>query len=207
MQLAKNNAVTNSDQSNSERIEVVIGHNVRQLRHDLDLTVTALAAATGLSAGMLSKIESGTTSPSLSTLGAIADALNVSIRDLLKTDDENPACSLVKAGTGMRASRRGTKVGHHYSLLIDRMLVPDSSLEPYLIRLDEKSIAYTTFRHNGDEMIYLLSGRMKYRHGARSYLLEPGDTLVFDANVRHGPEEILKVPTSYLSFVVSKHET
>ena len=58
-------------------LEVSIGRRVRHLRQRLQLTATELAAEAGLSPGMLSKIENGGTSPSLSTLRALARALNV----------------------------------------------------------------------------------------------------------------------------------
>ena len=79
-------------------IEQEIGTEVRRLRKSLDLTVTELGAAAGISAGMLSKIENGTISPSLSTLSALAHALNVSISDLFAETDERRDCSFVRAG-------------------------------------------------------------------------------------------------------------
>src|SRR5688572_17710737 len=60
-------------------LEVGIGTEVRRLRKGLDLTVSELGIAAGISAGMLSKIENGGISPSLATLDALAKALNVPI--------------------------------------------------------------------------------------------------------------------------------
>ena len=56
-------------------LEQAIGREVRTLRKALGLTVSDIAGATGLSVGMLSKIENGNTSPSLTTLQALARAL------------------------------------------------------------------------------------------------------------------------------------
>jgi mannose-6-phosphate isomerase-like protein (cupin superfamily) len=61
---------------------------------------------------------------------------------------------------------------------------------------------YTEFRHAGVEFIYMLSGKVRYRHGDRSYVLEPGDALFFDAAARHGPEELMKAPMNYLSIII-----
>src|SRR5580698_9478243 len=69
-------------------IEEEIGIQVRRLRKGFDLTVVELGAAAGISAGMLSKIENGSISPSLSTIGALAKALNVSISSLFAETDE-----------------------------------------------------------------------------------------------------------------------
>lgn len=182
-------------------LEAEIGQQVRGLRQSLGLTVAELGSAARVSKGMLSKIENGAISPSLETLSGLAKALNVSIQDLFRTADDEPNCSFVKAGTGTRMNRRGTKVGHHYDLLVSQSLKGNTGIEPYLITLDQHSVAHTTFRHGGHEFIFVLTGTLKYRHGDKSYLLERGDTLCFDASVRHGPEQLISAPITYLSIV------
>src|SRR5882724_10759515 len=182
-------------------LESEIGAEVRRLRKDLDLTVSELGIAAGISAGMLSKIENGSISPSLSTLSALAKALNVPIAGLFRENDEQRDCSFVKAGTGVRIERRGTKAGHLYDLL-GHTVGGDITVEPYLITLKGDAVPYTDFRHAGVEFIYMLSGKVRYRHADRSYLLEPGDALFFDAAARHGPEELIKAPMEYLSIII-----
>src|SRR4051812_295836 len=130
---------------------------------------------------MLSKIENGAISPSLATLGALAKALNVPISRLFSETEERRDCSFVKAGQGLRIERRGTKAGHRYDLL-GHSLAGEIGVEPFLITLDEDAVAYTNFRHAGVEFIYMLSGKVKYRHADRLYLLQPGDALFFDAS-------------------------
>jgi mannose-6-phosphate isomerase-like protein (cupin superfamily) len=49
----------------------------------------------------------------------------------------------------------------------------------------------------------MLTGRVRYRHGDRSFVLNPGDSLFFDSASSHGPEEIGKSPCSYLSVIIS----
>ena len=49
----------------------------------------------------------------------------------------------------------------------------------------------------------MLSGEVTYRHADRSYLLQPGDSLFFDAEAPHGPEELRQLPARYLSIIVS----
>jgi transcriptional regulator with XRE-family HTH domain len=185
----------------SRSIEEEIGTEVRRLRKSLDLTVAELGAAAGISAGMLSKIENGTISPSLATLAALSKALNVSISSLFAESDERRDCSFVKAGSGVRIDRRGTKAGHLYDLL-GHSLAGDIGVEPYLITLKQDAQPYTNFRHAGVEFIYMLSGKVRYRHADRTYVLEPGDALFFDAAARHGPDELIKAPMQYLSIIV-----
>jgi len=182
-------------------LESEIGAEVRRLRKDLDLTVAELGAAAGISAGMMSKIENGSISPSLATLSALAKALNVPIARLFRENGEERDCSFVKAGQGVRIERRGTKAGHLYDLL-GHSLGGDVVVEPYLITLKGDAVPYTDFRHAGVEFIYMLSGKVRYRHADRLYLLEPGDALFFDAAARHGPEELIKAPMTYLSVII-----
>jgi transcriptional regulator with XRE-family HTH domain len=186
-------------------LEASIGFEVRRLRKAIDLTVAELGAAAGISAGMLSKIENGSISPSLGTLDALAKALNVPISRLFAETDERRDCSYVKAGTGVRIERRGTKAGHRYDLL-GHSLGGAIAVEPYLITLAEDAAPYTHFRHAGVEFIYMLSGKVRYRHGDRTYLLEPGDALFFDAAARHGPEDLITVPMHYLSIIIYPRE-
>lgn len=182
-------------------LEAGIGLEVRRLRKALDLTVAELGLAADISAGMLSKIENGAISPSLATLDALAKALNVPISRLFAETEERRDCSFVKCGSGLRIERRGTKSGHLYDLL-GHSLAGEIGVEPYLITLKQDAVPYTHFRHAGVEFIFMLSGKVRYRHGDRSYVLEPGDALFFDAGAQHGPEELIEAPMQYLSIII-----
>ena len=48
----------------------------------------------------------------------------------------------------------------------------------------------------------MLSGKVRYRHADRSYLMEAGDALFFDAAARHGPEQLIEAPMQYLSIII-----
>jgi transcriptional regulator with XRE-family HTH domain len=182
-------------------LELEIGTEVRKLRKELDLTVAELGAAADISTGMLSKIENGSISPSLATLDALSSALNVPISSLFKEREERRDCSFVKKGQGVRIERRGTKSGHLYDLL-GHSLGGAIGVEPYLITLKSDAVAYTDFRHAGVEFIFMLTGKVRYRHAERTYVMEPGDALFFDAAARHGPEELIQAPMTYLSIII-----
>jgi transcriptional regulator with XRE-family HTH domain len=183
-------------------LEVEIGLEVRRLRKSLGLTVAEVGAAAHLSSGMLSKIENGAISPSLASLKTLAKSLNVSISHFFRVSEEQPDCSFVKAETGVRISRRGTKAGHIYNLLVSHSVGKEAAIEPYLITLGDDATTYTNFHHGGHEFIFMLAGCVKYRHGDRVFLLEKGDALFFNARTRHGPEEFVKSPIRYLSIVI-----
>jgi transcriptional regulator with XRE-family HTH domain len=182
-------------------LEAGIGAEIQRLRKYLGLTAAELAASSGISKGMVSKIENGAISPSLATLASLAKALNAPISQLFAETEERRECSFVKAGTGLRIDRRGTKAGHLYDLL-GHWITGETSVEPYLITLKEDAIPYTNFRHAGVEFLYMLSGKVRYRHADCSYIMEPGDALLFDSAARHGPEELIKGPMQYLSIII-----
>lgn len=192
---------SNAPTTGELNLEVSIGRRVRLLRQRLQLTATDLAAQAGLSPGMLSKIENGGTSPSLSTLRALARALNVPMTNFFADFEERRDCSYVRAGQGVLIERRGTKAGHHYELL-GHSLSGDIVVEPYLITLSEDANPYTQFQHDGMEFIYMLSGKVIYRHADKLYPMGPGDALFFDAGAPHGPEELVEPPMTYLSIII-----
>ncbi|MEL6205994.1 MAG: XRE family transcriptional regulator, partial [Pseudomonadota bacterium] len=182
----------------AESLEATIGKKVRSLRQGLGFTLSDLARATDLSVGMVSKIENGQTSPSLSTLKALAQTLNVPISIFFQDFGVRRDVSHVPAGRGVRIDRRGTRAGHVYELL-GHALRSAVQIEPYLISLDADAEPYTSFQHPGHEFIYMLAGRVTYRHAETSYELRPGDALFFDALAPHGPEAMPDLPARYLS--------
>ena len=182
-------------------LEQAIGLQIRHHRKLMGLTVAELAGAAGVSTGMLSKIENGQISPSLSTLQTLASALNVPISLLFSEFEERRDCSYVPAGQGVVIQRRGTKVGHQYELL-GHMLGGPVAVEPYLITLTEDAAPYTAFQHEGTELIYMLTGEVIYAHAGNSYHLKPGDSLLFDSGAPHGPERLLVKPMTYLSVIM-----
>lgn len=182
-------------------LEVSIGRKVRALRQRLQITVSELAAEAALSTGMLSKIENGGTSPSLSTLKSLARALNVPLTSFFADFEERRDCSYVQAGQGVIIERRGTKSGHRYELL-GHSIAGDVVVEPYLITLTEDAEPYALFQHEGVELIYMLTGEVVYRHADKLYPMHPGDTLFFDAGAPHGPEQLVEQPMTYLSIII-----
>ena len=183
-------------------LEVAIGREVRAFRRQKNMMVAELAQQTGLSIGMLSKIENGITSPSLTTLQTLADALSVPLTAFFRRFEENRGVVHVKSGEAVEMDRAGTRAGHQYNLL--GHLGSNSSgvmVEPYMITLTTESDVFPTFQHDGIELLYMLEGEVDYRHGNQVFLLKPGDSLFFDADAPHGPEKLTKLPARYLSVI------
>ena len=187
---------------NGPAVAVQVGANVRRLRQAQGLNSGELARSAGISAAMLSRLESGDVSPSLETLSALAEALGIATATLLKEDAASQSdAQLVRKGEGLEVVRRGTRRGHTYHLLAsDRG--PKRVFEPFLVTLTSKSEIFPEFDHPGIEFIHILEGSLRYRHGPESYLLKPGDSLTFRGDVPHGPDRLLKLPVRMLSIII-----
>ncbi|MFC3085178.1 helix-turn-helix domain-containing protein [Tabrizicola soli] len=187
----------------SERnLEAAIGREVRNFRRQQGMTVADLATVTGLSIGMLSKIENGNTSPSLTTLQVLSHAFSVPVTAFFRSYEERREAQHVKAGEHLEIERRGTRAGHQYHLL--GHIGSNNSgvvVEPYMITLTKESDTFPTFQHGGLELLFMLEGEVDYRHGEQVYPLRPGDSLFFDADAPHGPEVLVKLPARYLSVI------
>lgn len=183
-------------------LEALVGAQVRALRTALGMTIADLASAAGVSSGMLSKVETGQTSPSLATLSALAGALNMPLASFFTKFDQKSDATFVKAGHGLTIERRGSSKGHKYQLL-GHGLRSEVGVEPYLITLDETSDAFPIFQHDGVEFLYMLEGEVAYAHGDKTYVMEPGDSLFFDSNIAHGPLELRRLPAVYISVIVT----
>ena len=189
------------DATPANQLEIAIGQQVRAFRKQLHMTVAEVAGQADLSPGMLSKIENGLTSPSLATLKALSGALNVPVTAFFRKYEEERDATFVKAGQGLNIERRGTRAGHQYQLL-GHTVGKQVFVEPYLISLTEESDVFPLFQHDGVEFIYMLAGEMIYRHASQTYRLTPGDSLFFDADAPHGPEELVDLPIRFLAVIV-----
>ncbi len=183
-----------------------LGAVARRVRESQGLTLSDVAARAGISAGMLSRLETGHVTPSLETLVALADALGVKPALLLQdVGGEEEGAQRVRAGQGLEVVRRGTRRGHTYHLLAAQR-GPKKSFEPFLVTLTDKSEVFPGFQHPGTEFLYVLTGSLTYRHGSHSYPLAPGDSLSFRGEVPHGPEILGKVPIRMLSIIIYDDE-
>ena len=186
---------------NGKSLDRYLGNVIRELRLKENLTIAEVAAQAGISRGMVSKIENGQVSTSLETLSKIAQALGVSLAHLFRHYNmPSGGAQLVKSGEGMEVVRRGTRRGHTYHLLAYDQ-GPKKTFEPFLITMDDASEVFPTFEHPGSEFIHMLQGRIEYRHGRHTYMLERGDSLTFRGDIPHGPERLLELPIHFLSII------
>ncbi len=182
-----------------EALGAVIAERVREFRLVLGLTVGQLAELTGLSKGMLSKIENAQASPSLATLARLAQALKVPVTAFFRGRglNEEQDVLVVKAGRGLDMQHKNSGPGHRYQTF-GSMRAPHNSLESLLVTLTERA-TFSLYQHPGTELIYMISGRMEYLYGSSRYLLEPGDAMQFVGEVPHRPNALVELPIQFIS--------
>jgi transcriptional regulator with XRE-family HTH domain len=181
-----------------EALGAVIAERVREFRLQLGLTVGHLAEVTGLSKGMLSKIENAQASPSLATLARLSEALKVPVTAFFRGLNEEQDVLVVKAGRGLDIEHKNSGPGHRYQLL-GSMRAPHNTLETLLVTLTERAETFPLYQHPGTELVYMISGRLEYMCGNSRYLLEPGDAMQFVGEVPHGPNSLIELPIQFLS--------
>ncbi len=179
-------------------LNMVIALRVKETRQRKGLPIRTLAELTGISKGMLSKIENAQVSPSLATLARLAEALDTPLTSFFRGFDEERDAVFVKAGHGAEIRRERVPAGHHYQQL-GTMRGQHRRMTPQLVTLTERAEEFPLYQHPGTEFLYMLTGVMAYGHGRAVYVLEPGDALQFDGEASHGPVELIKLPITFLS--------
>jgi transcriptional regulator with XRE-family HTH domain len=157
-----------------------VGGRLRELRQERGMSMRALARASGLSTNALSMIERARTSPSVSTLYKIADALEVPITAFFRT--EPPRQEVVYRKPSQRSKipfPRGLWEGLGGENFVGGM-------EPFLLTLESgASSGPFGMLHTGHEFVICLSGQLEYQVEDENYILDPGDTLLLAAQLKH----------------------
>ncbi len=183
------------------KLEQYLGLQIKRQRQAQDLKLSDVAKIADISQGMLSKIENAQVSTSLDTLSRLCDVLGLPLSKLFSEyDQQDGSALLVKGDQGMEVVRRGTEKGHTYHLL-NHTRGPKKSFEAYMVSMDDASEEFPTFSHPGTEFLHLLEGELIYRHGNQLYRMEAGDSLTFEGEVPHGPEQLVQVPIRLLSIM------
>ncbi|MEM7317505.1 MAG: XRE family transcriptional regulator [Pseudomonadota bacterium] len=179
-------------------IELAVGRIVNRLRLERGKTVTALSAEAGVSQGMISRIEKGQVSPSLSTLAALAGALQVPVMALLAHSDDTGDVHHVRAGQGLPSRRVAPNHVHEY-LLLGKHGGPGGSFQSARIRIEaDQAGTLPRYQHEGHAFLYVISGAAMYRCGSELFELASGDTLSFDTKLAHG---FVQITGSHIEFI------
>lgn len=195
----KHDKARNNDGRTLERS---VGESLKLFRSRAKLTLAELADMSGVSGTMISKIERGQVSASLSTLDALACAIGIPIANFFASTVERKEISFVAAGSGVNVRRVGSTYGHVYQQ-IGSASSSGAKIESFLITLTDQAAGQPVFMHPGLEFIHMIEGRMSYRIGDDEYELSSGDSLTFDSEMPHGPFEIFDGPVRFLTVIYS----
>ena len=124
----------------------------------------------------------------------------MSVTTFFRKFDEQRDATFVRTGEGLKIERRGTRNGHHYHLL-GHSVGKNLAVEPYLITIAEPLTVFPSFQHGGTEFLHMLEGCMDYQHNGTSYRMNPGDSLFFDGEAPHGPEQLLCLPIKFIAVI------
>ncbi len=157
-----------------------VGERLRELRTAREISMRVLAAKSGLSIHTISLIERGKTSPSVSTLYKLAEALNVSITYFFSAENDRRQVVFLKADERTRISfTRGLFEGlggEQFS----------GKVEPFVLTLENSANSGPqAMSHTGYEFVFCLRGELEYQVEHEIYELSPGDSLLFAARLKH----------------------
>jgi len=163
-----------------EAISVDVGGRLRELRQERSMSMRALARASGLSANALSMIERGRTSPSVSTLYKLADAMGIPITAFFRQEPPRQDIVFRKADERTRVPfMRGIWEGLGGEAFIGRV-------EPFMLTLESgASSGPFGIVHTGHEFVLCLRGQLEYQVEDQRFILESGDSLLFAAQLKH----------------------
>jgi DNA-binding XRE family transcriptional regulator len=186
-------------------IEQGVGLTLQRLRSERGLTLSELATRSGVSTGMISRIEHGNVSPSLATLQALADALKVPLMALFARADTATDVHHARAGDGLQAKRITQGHSHNY-LLLGKHSAPQGIFQSARICISKTEAEnLPSYQHEGYVFIYLIEGQATYRCGSDEFEMSAGDTLSFDAKLPHGFHEILSDKIEFITVSNRQH--
>jgi transcriptional regulator with XRE-family HTH domain len=164
-----------------------VGPRLKRLRSRRQLSLTAVAASTGISKSTLSRLETGGRRPTLELLLALSHAYQVPLDDLVAAPEEGDPRLRLKPG---RVKGR---------TVIPLTRQPDG-MQAWKIIIPTSKVTPEPRAHDGHEWIYVLSGHMRFVLGDQDTVLGPGDVAAFDTTVPHWfgstgaePAEILSI--------------
>ena len=163
-----------------DAISINVGERLRELREARNISMRTLASRSGLSANALSMIERGKASPSVSTLYKLSDALGVSITSFFASDVERKQVVFLKADERPHVSfSRGIFEGLGGEQFVGRV-------EPFMLSLENSANSGSrSMSHTGHEFIFCLRGELEYQVERQIFHLQPGDSLLFAAHLKH----------------------
>jgi transcriptional regulator with XRE-family HTH domain len=194
-----------------------LGERLRAARSARGLSLRDLADRLGLSPSLISQIERGRANPSVSTLYAIVNELDVSLDDLLFNDRrpaERPASeepTAVPAGAAaipLQQGRQRQRIRLASGVIWERLTTVSEPGVEFLYVVYEVGGASSPEdayqRHAGHEWGYVISGVLQVRIGFEEYVLQPGDSISIDSTIPHRLANAGDTPVHAIWFVLGR---
>lgn len=162
-----------------------IGPKIRALRQKKDLGLVQLGEHTGISSGMLSKIERGQLFPTLPTLLKIALVFGVGLDHFFVDDSEAPIIAVVRKEDRLRLPDRPGETSPAYFFESLDFPVTDRKMEAYFAAFEGPQEATEPHAHDGAEVIYVIKGELVVAIGDEETTLGEGDSIYFDSGHPH----------------------
>ena len=180
-------------------IDHLVGKAVKSRRKQNNLTLSELSKRSGVSSGMISRIENGQSSASLSTLQLIALALSVPVISLFENTLESSDINFVRAGEGLNTVRITAEESHNYKIL-GKHDNPSMSFTASSVTLYKNSQArFPIYQGGGFIFLHAQDGTAIYRCGDQSFEMNAGDTLSFDARLSNGFDSLISETFTFTS--------
>jgi transcriptional regulator with XRE-family HTH domain len=157
-----------------------LGHKLRQLRLRKKIALVDLGKHTGLSASMLSQLETGKMVPTLPTLARIAMVFDVGFRSCEKM------FSVVRADERLKFPENPESALPSYYFECLAFATRGKDLGAYWAEFPKRNVEEVLeHKHEGSEFIYILEGSIAIRYHEKDYVLRTGDSVYFDASESH----------------------
>jgi transcriptional regulator with XRE-family HTH domain len=159
-----------------------IGGRLAALRDIQGITAGEFAKQCGITGELLAAYENGERDFSFSFLQNSAGLLGVDVVELMSGETPRlSSCCVTKAGQGFAINRRESYDYRHLAFTFRH-----KKAEPFLVAVEPKDgVNPTLHAHAGQEFNYLVEGSLDFYHGDRTYRLEAGDSVFFDAGIPH----------------------
>ena len=162
-----------------------IGPKIRALRLKKNLGLVQLGEHTGLSSGMLSKIERGQLFPTLPTLLKIAMVFGLGLEHFFVDSKDRPTFVVVRKKDRLRLPDRPDAENPSYFFESLDFPVSDRKMEAYYAEFEPHSGATEPHKHPGAEIIYVISGQLAVNIAGEDTLLVESDSMYFDSEFPH----------------------
>src|SRR5215467_8283123 len=175
-----------SDALRAELAQYLIGQKLRALRLRRSMGLTQLGQRTGLSPALVSKIENGKLVPTIATLLRIANVFDVTLDHFFQNEHRRRIIA-IKRKQHRESSAQPRPVSEAgYDLTRLDLGLGDRKFQPYLAEFAASpESAGRPHMHQGFEFVHVLAGKLQLTIGSDDNVLEPGDSIYFDSNLRH----------------------